>query len=383
MPLLETGYQRYTFQELLQRQIARAKMLFGEDINTEENTPLGKYIRLNCYDLSEIYEENELLYYSRFPNTAKGASLDRLLPFAGITRNPATAARHTVKIYGESETLVELGFLVSTGDVDFYVVNDYTIGEDGAVVAVVDCTQTGTVGNVQIGSINKIVNPSAKIDRVEHVGLVQLGEEVETDAALRLRFNESVAGIGSATINAIRGAIIRVPLVDGVEVIENDTSETVGDMPPNSFKCFVLSPESQDELVAQAIFSKKPLGIKCVGDVSVNVVDKGGTTHVMRFSRTTEKTLYIKCNIETNAYFAANGIEQIKSNLALYISSFKNGENVNLSSLYGHIYITGVTNVTDLQISTDGETWTTENIEVAPQEVVRLNVDNVEINVEK
>lgn len=382
MALTELGYERPTYDDLLEAQIERAKLLFGEDIDTNDNTPLGKYIRLNVADLAEVYEILEHTYYARFPNTATGVSLDRLCPFVGIARNPATYAQHTIRFIGTAGEYVPAGFEVSTadGELIYHIYDSLLIGEDGTVEGVVECETAGEVGNVTIGSIDTIVNPDAHVEYIEHIGVVQYGEEIETDSALRDRFNTTVSGAGSATAASIRGAILRVPLVDGVEIVENATDETAGGIPPHSFECFVLSPTSQDTLVAEAIFSKKPLGIKAVGDVDVEIVDDSGVSHVISFSRTIQKDIYIKLAITTNNYFETDGAEKIKSYIAQYINTLKNGEDIYLSSLYAYIYkAAGVVNVTSLTMSTDGSTYTTDNVAVNSDEVARISVDRIEV----
>ena len=57
--LSNIGFKRPTYAEILDAQIARAKTLFGDDIETSELTILGKYIRLNVYDIAKLYEELE------------------------------------------------------------------------------------------------------------------------------------------------------------------------------------------------------------------------------------------------------------------------------------------------------------------------------------
>lgn len=382
MPLTTLGYQRPTYDDLLEAQIERAKLLFGEDIDTNDNTPLGKYIRINVADLADVYEILEQIYYARFPNTATGVSLDRLCPFVGIARNPATYAQHNVRFIGTAGEYVPVAFEVSTADgsVTFHTYEALLIGEDGTVDGVVECEQAGEAGNVTIGKIDTIVNPDANVESIQHLGIAQLGEKEETDADLRYRFNQTIQGGGSSTAASIKGAITRVPLVDGVEVVENYTDETVDGIPPHSFECFVLSPETQDVLVAEAIFSKKPIGIKAHGDVAVEIVDESGVKHTVSFSRTLQKDIFVKIAINTNAYFEEDGVEQIKSNIAQYINSLKNGEDVYLSSLYGYIYkANGIVNVSSLTISTDGSTYSTSNIAVGSNEVARINEANVEV----
>ena len=381
MPLTEQGFKRLTFSEILANQIDRAKLLFGDDIDTSEQTPLGKYIRINTYDLAEMYEALEGVYYARFPNTASGVSLDRLCVFAGISRNAATYSEHTIKIIGTAGTTVDMGFLVQSGDVVFHTMDYYTIGEDGTVETLVQCNEAGTIGNVALGSIDTIVNPIANVTSIEHIEIVSLGDEEESDYELRQRFSETVAGIGSGPADAIRGAILRVPQVDGVSILTNETNETVGVLPPHSFICYVNAPATQDTLIAQAIFDKKPVGIQSIGDVSVTLKDDGGMNHTISFSRTIEKYIYIKATIKVNAYFPSDGVVQIKQNLVEYISGLSNNEEVYISSLYGLIHIDGVTTTTNLQLSVDGETYASVDIECNEQEIARTSESMIEITV--
>lgn len=385
MALTELGFERPTYDEILEQQINRAKVLFGDTIDTSELTALGKYIRINVADLDTLYQNLEGVYYARFPNTASGVSLDRLCPFAGITRNAATYARHQVTLTGTAGATIEAGFEVSNENqsVVFHLIDDYVIGEDGTVTAFVDCNETGTVGNIISTSINTIVNPSADVESVTGVTLTLAGEERESDTALRVRFNKAIAGTGSGTAEAIKGAIMRVNGVDGCTVVENSTGSTVNGIPPYSFECFVLSDETNatDQLIGRAIFNKKPIGITAYGSVSVDVEDESGNTHTVAFERTTRKDIYIKISLTKNNYFEDGGEDKIKSNLINYLSSFANGDDVYLSALYSCINITGVVNVSSLTLSIDGTTYSATNVMCSDSEVARSAADKISITI--
>ena len=382
MVLADTGFKRPTFDDLLTGQINRAKKLWGEDIDTSEQSALGKYIRINVYDLAECYELLEEIYYARFPGSARGQSLDRLCTFAGVVRDPATAARLKVRFHGNTGAVVPAAFLVSGGDMTFYADNDYTIGTDDTVTAYLNCTESGTSGNLVASTELSIVNPDPDISSVEFLEIDTYGQDIETDTTLRTRFSESVAGSGSATIDSLRGAVTRVPLVDGVAIVENDTEGTVDGRPPHSFECYVLAPESQDQLIAEAIFSKKPLGIKSVGSVEVQVLDEGSKPHTVRFSRTVRKEIYLKAEILTNQFFESDGVSQVKDSLVEYINNLANGESVYLSSLYGYIHeIHGVVNVQSLSISDNGTDYAVSNILIGSHEIARIVKDHMEIGV--
>ena len=99
MPMTEQGFRKYTYAELLEQQIIRAKDLFGDDIDTSGKSVLGKYIRLNVSDFAQQEEALEALYQARYVDTACGVSLDRLAPFAGLQRNAAVATVLALVLY--------------------------------------------------------------------------------------------------------------------------------------------------------------------------------------------------------------------------------------------------------------------------------------------
>ena len=397
----ETGYHRPTYDEILNGKIQRAKELFGEDIATDEKTPLGKFIRMNAYDLSKAYEDVEMVYYARFPNTATGISLDRLCVFAGITRNPPTRAQHIIKVFGEEGTTIGMGELVVSSpnvsattkqedEITFYSINNYAIPASGSINVTVECTEAGEIGNVD--TITEIVNPIAEITGIEYVGISERGEMEESDYNLRKRFSQAIEGSGSCNINAIRAAIMRVTGVVSASVIQNDTDTTVDGRPPRSFECFVYGGEGYDDEIAKAIFDKTPIGINTCStaeeenQVERTIYDDGGYPHPVIFSRTKDITVYVKMSIKTDARFDSNtnnennSIIQIKNAITEYINNLGVDTNVILSTLYGYIYsIEGVIEVSSLQLSRDGSAYSAENIIINDFEVATTNASVIDV----
>lgn len=321
------------------------------------------------------------MYYSSFPNTARGQSLDRLGPFAAVSRNQATQSRIEVKIKGTVGESVPSAFLLKSDKTSFYVVNDYTIDSNGEVVAIANCVDDGVVGNISNGERLDIQNPRMGIDSVEFIRIVQNGEELESDKDFRIRFANSLAGAGSSTESAIKGAIYRVPLVDGVSVIDNN-SDTASSIPPHSFACYVLAPESQYDEIAKAIFDKKPLGIQCIGDIERTVYDAWGKPHTVKFFATSKAELKISIQIKTNQYFESSGISQIKDNIANFINNLANGSDVYYTSVFGYIHnVTGVVSVVDLKLCKIGQTPGNSDIAIGEQEIARIDVSNISVEV--
>lgn len=369
MGLTDKGFVRRTYDDILNDKIQRAKELFGENIDTSDQTPLGKFIRINAYDQAQAEEEIEQVYYARFPNTASGQSLDRLLPFVGITRNPASAAVYSVKITGEVGYVISAGFLVATdAGITYWAAQEYTIGDDGTCVIEVSCTEAGTVGNLSsASSICKAVNPVASIASVVGIECLTAGVDEESDADLRERFAASVSGAGSCNENAIRAAILRVPTVKFAVVIANDTEEADSEgRPPHSFECFVLGGEEYSQEIAEAIFDKRPVGIRTVGDNAVTITDVSGTERIVYFSHAKKVPVNVRASIKTTTSFRDDGVAQVQLSVADYINTIGIGNSLVLSTIYGHIYsVLGVQEVTALELSTDGGiTYSTGNVSV-------------------
>lgn len=383
----DLGFHRPTYAELLAEQETRARQLFGDDIETGEATALGKYIRLNVYDYARLYELAEKIYYARFPNFATGVQLDRLTPFANISRNPATVARHIVEFYGIAGKTVEQGSLVATGDgVTFYTLEDVTMQDEGlglgTAQVTVECTEFGTVGNVAVGEIDRMGNPNGYVREVRHIALKLLAKDAETDKALRERFHDVVKGTGSGTWEALYGALGRITNVDGVVIVENDTAETVGTMPPHSFQCYIVAPNTLDQQIGQTIFDKKPIGIKPLGEVEVTVLDSAGSAHVMRFSRAIEKQISLQATIKKTTSYPEDGTEQIKTNIANLINGLSNGDDVILSRLYSAIHaVEGVAEVADLKIKAGDGAFAAANIICLPAEFARIQKENIDLTV--
>lgn len=365
--ITEKGFKRPLYEEILAEQIDRAKALFGEDIETSETSVLGKFIRLQAYDLSKAYEELEICYYSRFPNTAVGVALDRLCVFAGITRNPPTQAVHTVVITGTAGATIPAGFVVGTANgITFITTIDYAVGSDSTVTCKVYCTELGTVGNVSVGDITEIINPSADVTSIQHTEVYELAVDEETDVSLRERFTQAIRGTGAGTLSSIRAALLAVDGVKDCVIIENDTDVTVDGRPPHSFECIVSVPSSQSQEIAQTILDTKPVGILSTGNETVTVQDDNGNNYDIKFSFVETVNVYANIVISADDDFSGDSINNIKALVAEKINSARMGEDIILTSLYSSIFTeAGVKDVTTLTLSTDNVTYTAANVAIA------------------
>lgn len=368
MGLTDQGFVRLTYDDILNLKIKRARELFGEDIDTSDQSVLGKFIRICAYDQAIAEEEIEAVYFARFPDTASGQSLDRLLVFTGITRNPAEPAEYSVKATGTAGHTIPAGFLVGTeSGITYYTVQEATIGEGGTCTLKVSCTQSGSLGNVVAGSIDRVVNPDASVTSVQGLERLSAGRDVESDKDLRARLKAAIAGSGSCNENALRASLLRVPTVQFAAVVTNDTdSADSAGRPAHSFECYVLGGNDYRQEIGEAIYDKRPVGIQTVGDESVTVKDGSGNDTTVKFSFAPNVSVTVKVKIKTSAAYPSDGDDLVSENVTGCINGLGIGNSLVLSSLYGHIYsVQGVQEVTSLQLSTDGGTsYSTDNVTV-------------------
>lgn len=375
MGVTDKGYTRRSYDEILNGKIAKARELFGEDIDTGEHSAMGKFIRINAYDQALQEETMELIYYSRYPDTATGVSLDRIADFAGIMRNPSTAAGYRVELMGEPGHIVEKGFLVGTeSQLNYSSQAPLVLDEKGRAEGIFYCTINGSMGNADSREINTIVNPDARVSSMQCLGVFVPGEDTESDFSLRRRIKSAIQGAGSTNENAVRAALLRVPTVVSAGVIVNneDVADDKG-RPPHSFECFVTGGEQHHRQIAEAIFEKKPLGIKSHGRESVDIVDSGGFIHSIKFSHSTNVPVQVWLSLRKNPEYTATGEEEIAYNLSEHINSLGLGVPLIYSALFGHVYkVPGVEELMELKLSTDsGVSFITSNISPEPWEIMR------------
>ena len=378
--LTEYGYQRPTYEEIVEDTEELAKELFGEDIVTDEHSVLGKIIRIIAYISEKQWEDAENIYFSRFPNAATGISLDKLCPFVGVTRNPATYAEYTITVNGEAGTEVEE--IVVCGDnpeIVFHNLAPFTIGEDGATTIEVECETVGTEGNSI--TITEIVNPIAGIDSVSNSIQTKAAEDIETDYNLRRRFAQATEGAGGSNINAVRASILKVSTVKSVSVVENsrDVADADG-RPPHSFECYIYGGEGHEQEIAEAIFETKPLGIQSVGNEQAAIVDSTGNEQIINFTFAEDIPVLVKVEIRVDNNYPADGNTQITNNISEYINNLGLGKSLMLSALYGYIHdVVGVTEVTELTLSTNGgSSYNASNVTVPAYNAVVCGGVNVE-----
>lgn len=384
------GFKRKTYDELLTDMSAKAKEGFGADANVSERAFLGILLRIMAWFLSLAWMAIEQVYHGAYRKSAEGVQLDKLLPFAGITRNLEEYAYGQVTLTGTPLHTIDSGFLVGrmNSEITYETIGSITLDSNGMGTVDIVCTEIGSVGNAPIGTITEIINPDANITSVINAEKVEGGREKETDAEARARANITVEGIGNTTVNSIRSELLKLPNVRAARVIENTSMETdTFGTPAKSVQSFVLG--GIDEEIGQTILDTKAGGIQAYGTTLVTIKDISGEEQFIGFTRATEINLFARVIASVDGNFTENGVMEIKNALVDYIGGVKSdaslinglnmGERVTHAKALSHFFkVVGVVDA-ELEFSVDGEIYIPENIDIALNEVAQIDFANIEV----
>lgn len=385
----ENGFKRPTYEEILEDLQQKTLEKLGYDMNVSETGNVGKLLMVMAYMFDKAWQDMEGSYFSAFVSTARGSSLDRVGTLMGVTREMQQQAEVSVTFTGTTGYVIPTGFAVSTNDnLVFHTMSDAVITDDGTVVVMAQCEETGEVGNVEAGEIALIVSPVADVTSVINYSAATGGKDKENDAEFRERMLEGLGTTKGSTIDAVLVAILELPGVMSAAILSNDTDEEVDGRPAHSFEAFVYG-GTQGE-IANAIFDKKPISSQSVGTLETSINDIAGNPHIIRFSRPTMKQVYVKATLTITDQFATTN--EVQTAIIKYIGGLdsdqayyyglKMHETCVYTRLLQEIMNVGEIIDVDLQISSDGSNWVTSNITAEQNEVLEVSYTNITLEVQ-
>lgn len=386
--LNSNGFNRMRYADIIAEMNSRAKSVFGADVNLSEHSPLGMFFKVIAFSMAVIWQLAEYVYYGAYKDTAEGYQLDGVCQYIGITRKPASYATGTVTFTGTVGTVIPLQFLVSTGTYQFWTQRIATIPSGGTVDVPIRAIELGNTSNVLANTITTIVNPLTGVTAVTNALATTGGADVETDEALRARYDESISLGGASTTSAIEAELLQVQNVVDARVIENVTMATVDGIPAKSFESTVYGGTNAD--IADAIYRTKAAGVQAFGDIIVPITDDYGQVHNIGFSRVAEIIVYVNVALTTDDDFPVDGMTTIETNIIKYIGGTDAdstkyyglglGDDVVYTKIIGICHsVAGVTDVT-VTLSTDNITFTAANVAIATGEVAVTDYAKVVIS---
>lgn len=168
-----------TYEEILQRCLDRVP----NTLDKRQGSIIYDALAPCCVELAQMYIQLASTYDLIFIDTSVGSALDALVKQNGISRKGATQAIRK----GEFNIVVPIGSRFSDGTNSYIVIENI----ENSTNSKLQCEQFGSVGNSYYGSLTPISFITG-LTKAELTDIIDLGDDVETDDALRERYMESV-----------------------------------------------------------------------------------------------------------------------------------------------------------------------------------------------
>lgn len=382
--LTSAGFHVPSFQEILSAWQNGMISAIDPDLVMTTNSNAGALSHLFARREKAMWEQMQLEYYSAFISTATGASLDYIGGNLGLKRKVDLPAFAQIKIVTQEEYLIQAGEQYETDSgYQFTLLKDVLTKKDDdgnwSGIGWAQCEDTGKDTNVPANSITIESNPDDEIVSVTNPEEAGGGQDYEDDDTYRERLRMENAARPGATAAGIRSALMNLPGVREVNIVQNPFAEAnkYGD-PPYSVHIYCLGGNKQD--IAECLADYIAAGITMVGGQELMVKDATGNPLKINFDFATEKQVYVKVEINVNdSWNIDQGADDIKNSVADYISDLEMGNALYITRLYGPVYaIDGVDDAV-VQIGTEPDKLAESDIKQKDFEVVRCDPNNVEV----
>ncbi|MDQ0299629.1 hypothetical protein J2S78_002049 [Salibacterium salarium] len=370
------GFKRKRYADIVASLEDRAREAFGETVNLSPSQFLGILIRVIARVLSIFTQDLEDTYNAAFFETSSGVALDRNARRQSARRMRPLRSTGAIEITGEEDTSIDSGFVVETNQsVRFRTTESVTVPSDGTVKADIEAVERGQQGNVNADDITEIVNPSPGIDSVTNPEATSGGRDRESDEELRERLDRTQSEENRLVFN-----LLDVEGVRDVYLDSNEENTEVDGIPPKSIEPVVWGGDEED--IVETIMRYKSGGIQSFGDTQVTVQDSKGRDQEIGYSRPNVVDVYVNVTLSGSA-----DEDAIRTNIIEYIGGQDEGgteydglgikeDVIAFQALMAAGEDSGADDIS-IELSTDDESFSYENIEINQREYARTDADKV------
>lgn len=300
------------------------KLIYGDDIVVDSNSPDGQLINIYAQSLRDLLELLAQINAGFNLQQAIGIVLDQRVALLNIQRQGATFTQQQVEIITDRALTLE-GLDADATELDG---TGYTVADDaGTQFILLDTFNAPSSGTYNLtfrakdlGSIttlpNTVTNPITVELGVTNInnptGALVIGLDGELDPTLRLRSSRSTANNSQGFIDGLTGVLLNIDGVTDARVYENFTDVTDSDGIP-AHSIWVISEGGANTDIANAIYGKKSTGAGMKGVVEVDIITVNSSIFTAKFDRPASKSLFIRFDIKETIEgqtFDEDGIKQ-------------------------------------------------------------------------
>lgn len=329
----ENGFVRKPLSVILADLNSKFTAKFGAAFDVSPESPDGQVIGVVADAVDSCWAQAQYAFNAYRPGAMAGVGLDAICELTGTVRYVNRPTRVTCELGGTTGTVVPAGSIVSstTLGLKFKTLTDTTIPGD----VTVECQTQGEY-YVAPNTITVIDPSSAKSGwtSVNNPDEGTTGILYESDPSLRARRDKTTVSNGTSTTEAIYSALSDLDL-DYVRVRDNDTGAPIGAQPAGTL--FVVVDGGTLNDIARRIYDNKTGGVPTFGTEAITVKDSKGYPHVIKFSRSSPQTIFVKGTFRrmAGANLASNDVITTLQAAAMnYINTLQPGSPVVWSYLF-------------------------------------------------
>jgi len=169
-------YEKYTYEYLLKRALDNVP----SDVDKRQGSIIYDALAPTCAELAQIYIELDSILNNFNVQTAFDKYALMRISEMGIERKKATPAIVLAQMYGSFELKKDSRFNCDS-------LNYYYIGEKQENYYKLKCETSGTIGNIETGSLTPIENIKG-LERADIIGVFEYGTDIEDIEELKKRY---------------------------------------------------------------------------------------------------------------------------------------------------------------------------------------------------
>lgn len=328
----ETGIHIPNYPEVLEDLKNDFRGIYGQDLYLEADSQEGELCAVFALRIYDCYALAQSIYSAYSPHTAQGVGLSSVVKTNGIRRHSASRSSADLRLVGQAGTTINNGVAKDEAGQRWMLPEHVVIPLSGEITVTAQAEHEGAL-RAAPGEIRYIATPTRGWQSVENPEPARPGAAVETDFKLRRRQSLSTALPSLSILDGAKGAVASLTNVIRSRGYENDTPETdAHGIPPHSISFVVEGGDAA--AIGAAIAVKKGPGCGTYGDMEVETRDSYGEPNIIRFFRPSIVNIAVNIRIQPlSGYVSATG-ENIRRNIAEYVSALDIGEDILLSKLY-------------------------------------------------
>lgn len=340
MGLTDSGFVPTTAAEYMTTISDSFEAEVGFSVDWDRDQVLGNLRVIMAGLLGDTSEAAKAIHDQFDVNNATGVQLDNLCAIVGVYRKAATFSTVTLTISGTDGTVLSPGDLIAEGggadDDSRWVLGETVTISGGSVDAVFTAEESGEI-QAAIGQVDEVVTPVDGVTGVTNAAAADPGEPRETDAELRARRASSIQLLGSASLRAIRGAVLELAFVESCAVVENTAAVSAVveglTLDPHSVAVVVLPSaltDVQKQAVLEVIYDHVAAGIKTNGtDVVGTVIGADGFEHTVAFDFASDVNVTVVVTVTPESgYTVADLTSNIQTIITDNFDDLSNGDDL-------------------------------------------------------